>query len=386
MQQFSRSPSWGTAKLIIRVRFLIKEQHITMLKRFAVVLIFVVALMSVSVILAQDTPAVPQLNASGATFPLTIYNAWNADYAEEFGVQVNYAGGGSGRGQRDIIANVVDFGGTDSFLNDAQLGQARCGRVVHVPTVLGGIAMIYNIPELAGQAPLQLRGNEIAKIYLNEITRWNDPLLVALNPQLASIDREILPVFRADSSGTTFNFTVFLYSENANWGQFRVGQAINWLRGQSAQGNPGVAGLVNASPYSLGYVELSFVGDLDYAAIKNPTGGFILPTPESISLAAEGVDIPADTRIVLIYRSSNPEAYPISTFTWLVACQNQANAGRAREITRYLWWATHEGQSYAAGLDYAPLPSRVVALAEANILSINNPDGSQALPTSIASR
>jgi phosphate transport system substrate-binding protein len=193
-------------------------------------------------------------------------------------------------------------------------------------------------------------------------------------------------VFRADSSGTTFNFTVFLASENADWGRARIGQSINWLRGQSAQGNPGVANLVRVSPGSIGYVELSFVGDLDYAAIKNPTGGFIVPTPESISLAAEGVDIPADTRIILIYRSSNPNAYPISTFTWLMTCQNQSDFGRAREIARYLWWAVTEGQSYTANLGYAPLPRRVVNQAQRIILSINNPDGTQALPTSIATR
>lgn len=358
-----------------------------MLKRLMSVVVLMLALVLVSGAAAQDGPAVTQLNASGATFPLNLYNAWNADYAAKFGVQVNYAGGGSGRGQRDILANVVDFAGTDSFLTDGRIGSdSRCGKIVHVPTALGGVAIIYNIPEIAGGTRLKLRGNELAKIYLGEITRWNDPLLVNLNPQLADINQDIIPVFRADSSGTTFNFTVFLASENQNWGRARIGQSINWPVGQSAQGNPGVANLVQTTTYSIGYVELSFVGDLDYASIKNPTGDFIVPTSESVSLAAEGVEIPADTRIVLIYRSSNPRAYPISTFTWLMVCQNQSDAGRAREIARYLWWAVTEGQSYTARLGYAPLPPRVVTLAKNIILSINNPDGTQALPTSIATR
>lgn len=357
-----------------------------MFKRVVLFTLIILSLVAVSGVIAQDAPAVTQLNASGATFPLNLYNAWNADYASQFGVQVNYAGGGSGRGQRDILSGVVDFAGTDSFLTDGQIATSRCGNIVHVPTALGGIAIIYNIPELAGQERLRLRGNEIAKIYLGEITRWNDPLLVALSPQLANVDREILPVFRADSSGTTFNFTVFLASENANWGRSRIGQSINWLRGQSAQGNPGVANLVSVSPGAIGYVELSFVGNLDYAAIKNPTGDYIVPTPESISLAAQGVAIPDDTRIVLIYRSSNPNAYPISTFTWLMTCQNQSDPARAREITRYLWWAVTSGQRYTSDLGYAPLPQNVVRQAQRIILSINNPDGSQALPTSIATR
>ncbi len=363
----------------------VKELLSIMLKRFLTIAVIVLGMILVSAVVAQDTPAVSQLNGSGATFPLTLYNAWNRDYAARFGVQVNYAGGGSGRGQRDILSGVVDFGGTDSFLTDGQMANSRCGRILHVPAALGGIAIIYNLPEIGTQR-LNLRGNEIAKIYLGEITRWNDPLLTAENPQLASVDREITPIFRADSSGTTFNFTVFLASENANWGTARVGQSINWLRGQSAQGNPGVANLVGVTPGAIGYVEVSFIGRLQFAAIKNPTGGFVLPTTEAVSGAAEGVEIPEDTRIVLIYRSANPNAYPISTFTWLMVCQNQSDAGRAREIARYLWWAVTEGQSYTARLGYAPLPRRVVELAKASILSINNPDGSQALPTSIATR
>lgn len=357
------------------------------MKRITLLAVILAALaLFTSAALAQEPVTGPypgesqQLNGSGATFPLTIYNAWNADYRNLTGVQVNYAGGGSGRGQRDIISGVVDFGGTDQFLHDGQLAQASCP-LVHVPMVTGGIVMIYNIPELRGQTPLNLRGNEIAKIYLGQITRWNDPLLVELNPQLAGVDQAILPVFRADASGTTFNFTYFLASENQQWlNDRRVGSSINWLAGQSAQGNPGVANLVSASAYSLGYVELSFVGSLDYANIKNPTGGFVRATPNTIARAAEGVALPADSRIVLIYRSGDPEAYPISTFTWLMTCRTQRDAARGRALARYLYWAVTSGQSYAAGLGYAPLSDAAQSLAIGIISSITLPDGSRALP------
>lgn len=314
------------------------------------------------------------LNASGATFPLPLYNSWNADYVGVTGVQINYAGGGSGRGIREITSSVVDFAGSDSFLSGSQEAAVKCGPVVHIASTMGGIVPLYNLPGFEGT--LNLTANNIAKIYLGEIKGWNDPILIENNPGLASIAQPITPVFRSDGSGTTDNYSYFLSRED---GRIRPGTTVNFLAGIGAAGNQGVADQVKNTPFSIGYVELAFAQGSTYAAVKNGAGKFVKADAASIAAAATGVSVPATTKIRLIYASANAKAYPITTFTWIITCTNQSDPAKALAIARYLWWITHDGQARATDLGYAPLPANVVKLNEANIKKINV-GGTQALP------
>jgi phosphate transport system substrate-binding protein len=311
-----------------------------------------------------------KLNGSGATFPLPLYQAWAKEYRTLTGVEVNYAGGGSGQGVSDITAQAVDFAGSDSFMKDEELAKAKGGEIVHIATTVGAIVPIYNIPELQGKAALKLSGDNLAAIYLGEISKWNDPKLVGDNPDLANVDQDIAPVYRSDGSGTTANFTAYLTLVNTTWADtIKSGKTVNWPVGLGAAGNPGVANEVAQIEYTIGYVELSFAKDHQAAEVKTANGKFVAATTEQISASVEGVEVPADLRLSLIGKS-NPDAYPIVTWTWLVVYTNQTDAAKANALTRFLWWATHDGQKWAASLGYAPLPESVIKLDEAQLAKI----------------
>jgi len=323
-----------------------------------------------------------RLNASGATFPLPLYKQWVTEYKTLTGVEINYTGGGSGQGKKDISAQAVDYAGSDSFMTDAEMAAAKGGAIVHIATTVGAIVPVYNVPE--AKDPVKLTGDLIAQIYMGKITKWNDPALVADNAELANVAQDIAPVYRSDGSGTTANFTTYLTQSNADWAStIKAGQTVKWPTGIGANGNPGVADKVGATPYSIGYVELAFVGKLQAAQVKNGAGNYITASSSSISAAALGITLPADMRIAIIGLSKDPGAWPISTMTWIVAYTNQTDAAKGLALVRFLWWATHDGQKDAASLGYAPLPAAAIALDEANILKIQIA-GKQALPTSIA--
>jgi phosphate transport system substrate-binding protein len=320
-----------------------------------------------------------KLTGSGATFPLPLYQEWAKEYRTLTGVEINYAGGGSGQGVNDITAQAVDFAGSDSFMKDEELAKAKGGEIVHVATTIGAIVPIYNIPELKDKEALKLSGENIAEIYMGNITKWNDPKLVADNPDLADVDQDIAPVYRSDGSGTTANFTAYLSLVNQTWAeQIKSGKTVNWPAGRGAPGNPGVANEVSQTEYSIGYVELAFAKDHQAAQVKTANGKFVPASTEQISAAVEGVEVPADLRLSLIGKS-NPDAYPIVTWTWIVVYTNQTDAAKATALVRFLWWATHDGQKWAANLGYAPLPEDVIKLNEAQLAKIIA-DGKAVLP------
>lgn len=328
-----------------------------------------------------DDAEAKSINASGATFPLPLYQAWNSAYAGLTGVQVNYTGGGSGKGKADIRAGAVNFGGSDSILTDQENNTAAVcrGNILSIAATMGGIVPLYNVPELGAEV-LKLSANDLAKIYTGDIRGWNDPILVANNPGLANVAQPITPVFRSESSGTTENWALFLSKEDS---RIRVGSTVNWLVGVGAQGNPGVANQVKSTPYSIGYVELAFATDFTYAAVKNPRGAYIKADAANVAQAAVGVSIPSDTRVRLVYASSNPRAYPITTFTWIMVCADQPDAAVGRALARYLWWTQTDGQQYATNLGYAPLPANVVRLNQATIKRITS-NGERSLPVEVA--
>lgn len=305
------------------------------------------------------------LNGAGATFPLPIYSKWFSVYSGETGVRINYGSVGSGAGIRQLSEMTVDFGATDIPMSDEELAGARGGPILHFPSVLGAVVVTYNLPEL--QAPLRLTGGLIADIFLGRITRWNDPRIAAENIGTPLPAKDILVMHRSDGSGTTFIFTDYLATVSAAWrGGPGKGRSVPWPVGLGGRGNEGVAGSVKQTPGALGYVELAYARQnrLPIAHLRNAEGNVVAPTTQSITAAAEGaaawVGADSDYRVSLV-NAPGAEAYPISSFTWLLVYATQADAVKGRKLVEFMRWMYKDGQRMAADLDYAPLPPALAA-------------------------
>ncbi len=330
------------------------------------------------------------LTGIGATFPYALYTKWFSEYAKLTGVQVNYPDKqGSGKGLAAIADGSADFGASDAFpgKTDAVTPKVTSGDVLVIPTTLGAVVMIYNLPNF--KDTLKLTSDTLVKIYQGKITKWNDAALTADNPGLKSIADAITPVHRADSSGTTNIFTSYLSGVDKDWAD-NVGISkdlgTKWpVAGQSDNGNSGVAGKVAGKTGTIGYVELFFAAGakLTFADLKNAAGKFITPTTASVTAAAAGLkDVPADLHLSILNQAA-ADAYPISAPTWQLVYKDQKDAGKGLALARLLWWELHDGQAFGPALGYAPLPYSVIQAAEQKILSIIIA-GKQALPTSIA--
>ncbi len=321
------------------------------------------------------------LTGAGATFPAVLYSKWFNEYEKVTRVQVNYQAIGSGGGIKSISDQTVDFGATDGPMTDEQLKGAKGGEILHIPMALGAVAVTYNLPSLSDA--LKLTPETLAGIYLGEITRWNDPKLVADNPGLAQVNQNIVVVHRSDGSGTSYIFTDYLSTVSPIWKQ-KVGTStsVEWPTGLGGKGNEGVAGEVKQNPYSIGYVEQIYAiqNKLGVAQIKNLAGNFVEPSVEAVTAAAADFAdrVPEDLRASIV-NAPGRDDYPISGFTWLLAYQNQTDRAKATALTRMLWWAVTEGQKYNADLGYAPLPPNIAERAEKKILSISV-GGQRALP------
>ncbi|MBI2866042.1 MAG: phosphate ABC transporter substrate-binding protein PstS [Chloroflexi bacterium] len=314
-----------------------------------------------------------RLNGTGATFPYPLYSRWFDEYARVYRTQVNYQSIGSGGGIRQITEGTVDFGASDGIMTDQQEAAAvqRYGPILHIPMAMGAVAVVYNLPSIAS-GQLKLTPDVLTDIYLKKITRWSAPRITAINPGLSLPSQEIAVVHRSDGSGTTFIFTNYLSKVSQEWKE-KVGNAtaVNWPGDIGGQGNEGVAGQVRQIPGAIGYVELANARqtNLPWVALGNAAGNFIAPSLEATSLAAQGVTLPEDMK-VMVTNSPNPQAYPISGFTWLLVYEQQRDCTKGKALVDMLWWAIHDGQGYAPPLDYAPLPPDAVAQAETQIRSI----------------
>ena len=300
------------------------------------------------------------LTGAGATFPYPIYSKWFSDYAAKTGININYQSIGSGGGIRQVQEGTVDFGASDAPMSDEEMSKAKGGAILHIPTVLGAVVLTYNVPGLT--QTLNLTGETIADIFLGKITRWNDGRIASLNPGATLPATDILVVHRSDGSGTTFIFSDYLAAVSAAWasGPGR-GKELKWPVGLGGKGNEGVAGQVKQTPGSIGYVELAYANQnrLPAAAVRNAAGNFVAPTIESITAAAAGAveTLPPTTDYrVSIVNAPGANAYPISSFTWLLVYQRQPDADKGRKLVDFLKWALTEGEASAAALDYAPLP------------------------------
>jgi len=307
------------------------------------------------------------ITGAGATFPYPIYSKWFDEYHKvHSNIQINYQAIGSGGGIRQVTEGTVDFGASDGPMTDEQLKtyQDKHGfPILHFPTVLGGVVPTYNIPGV--NAELKFTPEALAGIYLGTITKWNDPAITGPNPGINLPGSDIIVVHRSDGSGTTYIWTDYLSKISSAW-KDKVGKStsVNWPVGLGGQGNQGVAGLVKQTPDSIGYVELIYAiqTKMPYGIVKNAAGVFIKASLESVTAAAAGAarEMPADFR-VSITNAPGKEAYPISSFTWLLVPSKISDAAKRDAIKGFVKWMLGPGQNYTEALAYAKLPRAVVA-------------------------
>ena len=298
------------------------------------------------------------INGAGATFPYPIYSKWFNEYAKvDPSVRFNYQSIGSGGGQKQILAQTVDFGASDGPMSDENLAKAP-GKLLHIPTVAGAVVMTYNLP---GNPAVNLDGDTIAGIYLGQIKKWNDPKIAALNSGASLPDQEIIVVHRSDGSGTTFIFTDYLSKVSSDW-KSKVGNntSVSWPTGLGGKGNEGVSGQVKQTPGAIGYVELIYAiqNKMPYAEVKNAAGSFVKPTLESVTAAMATAQIPDDFRFS-ITNAPGKDAYPIAGATWLLVYEQQKDATKGKKMVEFLKWALTKGEDMAKDLDYAPLPTEL---------------------------
>jgi phosphate transport system substrate-binding protein len=304
-----------------------------------------------------------QINGAGATFPYPLYSKWFSEYNKLHPeIQINYQSIGSGGGIRQLAAQTVFFGATDGPMTEEQLLSAP-DRVLHLPTVLGAVVPVYNLP--GSGSDLRFPGSVLAEIFLGKITKWNDPAIAKANPGASLPGTEITVVHRSDGSGTSYIFCDFLAKVSPDWKK-KVGVAtsVSWPVGVGGKGNEGVAGLVKQTPGSIGYVELIYAlqSDMTYGAVQNLSGEYVKASTASVTAAAAAAtnQIPKDFR-VSITNAPGKDAYPISSFTWLLFYESPKDKQRARIMVDFVKWALTDGQRFAADLGYAPLPQGIVS-------------------------
>jgi phosphate transport system substrate-binding protein len=298
------------------------------------------------------------INGAGATFPYPIYSKWFDEYAKiDPSARFNYQSIGSGGGQKQILAQTVDFGASDGPMSDENLAKAP-GKLLHIPTVAGAVVLTYNLP---GNPALKLDGDTIAGIFLGQIKKWNDPKITALNSGTSLPDQEIVVVHRSDGSGTSFIFTDYLSKVSGDW-KSKVGTntSVSWPTGLGGKGNEGVSGQVKQTPGAIGYVELIYAtqNKMAYADVKNSSATFVKPTLESVTAAIATAQIPDDFRFSMT-NAPGKDAYPIAGATWLLVYEQQKDPAKGKKIVEFLKWALSKGEEMAKDLNYAPLPAEL---------------------------
>jgi phosphate transport system substrate-binding protein len=307
--------------------------------------------------------AAQNITAAGATFPDPIYERWFKEFNQAHpNIKINYQPIGSGGGIRQLTEGTVDFGASDMPMKDEQIAALKV-KPLHFPTVLGGVVLTYNIPGVT--AELKFTPELISDIFMGKITSWDDSRIVKENPAAKLPKSDIVVVHRSDGSGTTFVFTDYLSKVSPDW-KSKVGAntTVSWPTGTGAAQNAGVAGMVKNTPGAIGYVELIYAlqNHMPYGEVKNSSGVYLKADLKSVTAAAAGAakNMPADFR-VSITNAPGKDAYPISTFTWLLIPSQIPDAGKKKAITEFLHWMLTTGQKDCESLSYAPLPQSVVA-------------------------
>jgi len=316
------------------------------------------------------------LNGAGSSFVSPLVSVWTPAIGSAFDYTIQYSPVGSGAGISAITARTVDFGASDAPLTTDQF--TACNGCVQIPWALAATSIPYNVPGItpaSAAVHVNLSGDLIAKIYMGQITNWNDPAIKALNPKATFPDLKITPVYRTGNSGTTYNFTDYLASASPTWkAQIGTGQAVNWPAGVGASGSAGVAGVVKNTPGAMCYVDTAFAlaNHLHFAAIQNQAGKFIYPSIRNVAAAGGAVtSVPANNELHIVNPpKTNPTAYPISTYTYIILPTKTA---KATELRKMVFWALTQGQAgkYTAKLWFAPIPKVVLVASEKALNSIN---------------
>lgn len=332
----------------------------------------VVGLACASALVAGAAARTMRIDGAGATFPYPIYSKWFAEYHKlHADVQINYQSIGSGGGIQQVIKQTVFFGATDGPMTPEQM-QTAPGKIVHFPTVLGAVVPVYNIANV--KTELTFSGPVLADIFLGRITKWNDPAIAKLNAGVVLPASDIIVAHRADGSGTTYIWVDYLSKVSLEW-KTKVGVAtsVNWPTGVGGRGNEGVAALVTQTPGAIGYVELIYAlqNKTAYGAVHNAAGESVKASVAAVTAAAAAAAtrMPEDFR-VSITNAPGKGVYPISSFTWLLLYENAKDKAQAKTMVDFMKWALTDGQTYCAGLGYAPLPEAVVKLEMAALATI----------------
>ena len=345
----------------------------------AIIVVGIFAYMSLSQPTGGDETI--SLNGAGATFPYPLLEAMMNQYKQvKSTVTMNYQPIGSGGGISALEGTTVDFAGSDAPLSSADRELAP--NTLHIPEPIGAVTVAYNIPDVS--TGLHLTGQIIADVFQGKITKWSDQAIQDINQDVMLPDKDIVVAHRSDGSGTTFIFTGYLSAVSTDWEQaIGQGKTVSWPVGLGGNGNTGVAGVVQGTECTIGYVELAYAleNDMTVAAIRNPAGNYVTPSLDSTtdavqSKASQG--LPAgdeDWENVNVLNAPGEQAYPIVSFTYLLV-YNELNVipgmtqTKATALVQFLWWVVHDGQQLGPDLEYAPLPNNVVQINEESIQSI----------------
>ena len=336
---------------------------------------------------ADSTPDAPKsdvdftLTGAGATFPFPLIDLWRVEYNKIYdNVNLNYQSIGSGGGIKQHIEKTVNFAASDKPMSEKELELAP--GTLHIPESIGGVVLVYNIPEVPEKG-LLLTGEIVAKIFMNEITTWNDPAITSINPNLNLPDKKIASVHRSDGSGTTFIFTDYLSVVSPDWDEkIGKGKSIPWPSGLASAGNEGVAGIVRSTDYAIGYVELAyaFQTGMSFAYIENADRtAFIEPTLDSISAASSGVadSLPNATDSwvdISLVNAPGSDSYPLASFTYLLVYDDLVQVTKSKEqaqtIVHLIYWMITDGQKFAPDLLYVPLDDKVAEIGKIGLSKI----------------
>jgi phosphate transport system substrate-binding protein len=316
------------------------------------------------VALAATTTLAPaavaaDITGAGATFPAPVYAAWGAEYKAKTGNSLNYQGIGSGGGQTQILSRTVDFGASDAPMADAKLAD---GKLLQFPTVIGSVVPIVNLDGIAANQ-LKLTGKLVADIYLGKVAKWSDKAIADLNPGVKLPDIAILPIYRSDSSGTTFVFTSYLAEISPDW-KSGVGaaQSVKWVAGNGAKGNDGIAATVKNAKGAIGYVEFVYAAanSLNTVQLENKAGKFVAPSVPAFQAAAANADWKgAKNFAASMLNTAGDTTWPIVSATYILLPKNPADAGKAAEVMKFFDWAYASGDDIAVKQHYIPLPATV---------------------------
>jgi phosphate transport system substrate-binding protein len=342
-----------------------------------IIVLFLLSVMLFSCGKKENKSGNMQLNGAGATFPFPLYSKWFDEYAKiNKDAKINYQSIGSGGGIKQITEGTVDFGATDSPMNEEETKGAESKnntKIFHIPTVLGAVVLTYNLPGV--DKALNLSGETVSEIYLGKIKKWNDPKIAKENDGVKLPDKEIAVVYRTDGSGTTYIFSDYLSNVSADWKKdVGTSKTVKFPVGQGGKGNEGVTGVVKQLEYSIGYVELIYAlqNNLKYANIKNSENENITPSLESVTKAGE-VMLPQmpESLTMSIINAKGKGAYPIASYTYMLVYEKNKDSEKGKLLKSFLQWALTDGQKFAKDLGYAPLPSEVSKKALDKISKLN---------------